>query len=131
MNELLRQVYSANNFRKQGHEIIDLLADYIEEIEGHSAMSVLPAMSPDKMRNLWKSEMKEKNIPSPVALLKEVITRSIHIHHPRYMGHQVCAPAPITALASMVTDLLNNGTGIYEMGQVGSMMEFAIIGILA
>ncbi len=131
MNDLLKEVYSAEKFREQGHEVVDMLADYLSEIALNPSMPVLPFLPPEEMKDLWTGELKEKKISSSTALLKEIVSRSIHIHHPGYMGHQVCAPAPITALASLVTDLLNNGTGIYEMGQVGSMMEFAIIDILA
>ena len=39
------------------------------------------------------------------------------------MGHQVAVPFPDGALVGMVTDLLNNGGAIYEMGPTNSAME--------
>ena len=39
------------------------------------------------------------------------------------MGHQVAVPFPEGALVGMVTDLLNNGGAIYEMGPTNSAME--------
>ena len=39
------------------------------------------------------------------------------------MGHQVAVPFPDGALAGMVTDMLNNGGTIYEMGPANSAME--------
>lgn len=131
MNNLLKKIYHPETFREQGHQLIDLLADYLEEMSQDPSTPVLESRPPADMRAFWEKEMNHNTILSSDQLFGNIIKNSIHILHPKYMGHQVCAPAPITALASMVTDLLNNGTGIYEMGQVGSMMEFSIIKILA
>ena len=39
------------------------------------------------------------------------------------MGHQVSAPMPVTALAGMLSALLNNGQAIYEMGPAANALE--------
>ena len=41
----------------------------------------------------------------------------------RYMGHQVACILPAAATAGMVTDLLNNGQAIYEMGPIKAVHE--------
>lgn len=43
------------------------------------------------------------------------------------MGHQVSAPVPVTAIAAMVSALLNNGMAIYEMGPVATALEKWIV----
>jgi L-2,4-diaminobutyrate decarboxylase len=60
-------------------------------------------------------------------LFAEVLTDSIHLHHPRYVGHQVCAPVPLGAIAGLAGDLLNNGSAIFEMGPANTAMERAVI----
>src|SRR5262249_20266629 len=56
-------------------------------------------------------------------LVDAVLAGSNHLHHPRYVGHQVTAPLPSSSLLSMLTALLNNGTAVYEMGPVSVPME--------
>ncbi len=56
-------------------------------------------------------------------LLPAVLADSHHIHHPRYIGHQVSAPIGSAALAELVSAVLNNGTAEYEMGPVSNAME--------
>ena len=69
----------------------------------------------------WEQRMDApKGLPS---LLREVVSRSNGLQDPRYMGHQVAVPFPDGALVGMVTDLLNNGGAIYEMGPTNSAME--------
>ena len=56
-------------------------------------------------------------------LLPRVLAASHHLHHPRYVGHQVSAPIGSAALAELVSAVLNNGTGEFEMGPVSNAME--------
>ena len=56
-------------------------------------------------------------------LTADVIARSNHLHDPRYMGHQVASVIPETAATGMVTDMLNNGQAIYEMGPTNAVHE--------
>ena len=53
----------------------------------------------------------------------EVIKRTNHTHHPRYVGHQVTSPAPPTTLTALLGALLNNGMAVYEMGMSPTAME--------
>jgi L-2,4-diaminobutyrate decarboxylase len=64
-------------------------------------------------------------------LFERVLAQSHHLHHPRYVGHQVTAPLPEAALADLVSSLLNNGTAIYEMGPVSTIMERHVVRFLA
>jgi len=61
------------------------------------------------------------------AFLGEFAARSIKLHHPHYMGHQVCAPLPTAALAGLAAELLNNGMAVYEMGQAATALERWIV----
>jgi len=59
--------------------------------------------------------------------LSEFVKRAISLHQPRYLGHQVCPPAPVAALAGLVSELLNNGMAVYEMGPSATALERWII----
>ena len=55
--------------------------------------------------------------------MARVLAESNHLHHPRYVGHQVTAPLPSSALVHLASALLNNGTAVYEMGPVSAPLE--------
>jgi len=81
----------------------------------------MPWTEPALERAHWARRLGEREgLP---ALLREVVERSNGLQDPRYMGHQVAVPFPDGALVGMVTDMLNNGGAIYEMGPTNSAME--------
>jgi len=120
----LKEAYSAEEFRRTGHETIDLLADYLNSVQNSETMPVMQWKKPDEQFTYWDNYV---GTVSTNCFFKELIDKSIHVHHPKYMGHQVSAPAPITALASMVSAMLNNGMAVYEMGPVSSALEKWIV----
>jgi L-2,4-diaminobutyrate decarboxylase len=69
----------------------------------------------------------EQPAESVAEFLAEFAGRSIKLHHPHYLGHQVCAPVPAAALAGLVAELLNNGMAIYEMGPAATALERWIV----
>jgi L-2,4-diaminobutyrate decarboxylase len=56
-------------------------------------------------------------------IIEETLNNSVHLHHPRYIGHQVAVPIPHTILSEMVSALLNAGMVIYETGETSTAME--------
>jgi L-2,4-diaminobutyrate decarboxylase len=114
--------YDPEGFRTAGHAVIDQLADYLS-VTGRGDGPVLPYAKPADELTRWAVPAAE-NAPVPFAeLLPSVIAASHHLHHPRYIGHQVSAPIGTAALAELVSALLNNGTAEYEMGPVANAME--------
>ncbi len=122
----LRDAFDPEIFRAQGHRLIDALADRLtraQAAEGDVCSKVAPA---DELAH-WQARMAAG--PQPVAeFLEEFAARSIQLHHPHYMGHQVCSPAPAAALAGLAAELLNNGMAVYEMGPAATALERWIIG---
>jgi len=123
--DLINKAYDSESFRKSGHELVDLLSDYLKNIQSMEEGKVLDLKDPNEQYNYWKNYLEDQK-PSN-EFFKDIIQHSIHIHHPKYMGHQVSAPLPITALADMLGALLNNGQAIYEMGPAGNALERWII----
>lgn len=127
MENKLNKVYDHKDFKKLGYEIIDLLTDYLKDSQ-QGNIPVMDWKNPDDHYEYWKNYNIEDG--SAINLFKDIIENSIHIHHPKYMGHQVCAPAPISALASLISSMLNNGMAIYEMGPSATAIEKVIIELL-
>lgn len=123
----LEQAYSPEQFRLQGHALVDQLADYLAQALAGKLDAVLPAHAPDDLAKDWQRDFQSPHPMSLPVLMAEVLAQSNHLHHPRYIGHQVSAPLPITALCEMAAALLNNGTAIYEMGPVSTAMERNVI----
>lgn len=127
MDDKLKEVYSPAQFKKLGYELVDMLSTYLENAQ----QETIPAnnyFDPADQFRYWKNYQLNPDLPT--SLFKDIIDRSIQIHHPKYMGHQVCAPAPIGALASLVSSVLNNGQAIYEMGGSATAMEKVVVDLM-
>ena len=130
MNSILSQAFNPEAFRNEGHKLVDLLTTYLQNCREAKPMPVLPPSEPDKMVEYWTSDLND-----PTFNLQDfytaLIAQSNHIHHPRYMGHQVVPPAPLSALTELLEALLNNGMAIYEMGPASTAIERVVLRWLA
>src|SRR5690606_2936605 len=104
----------SEEFRKQGHELIDALADYLKDSTARSDMPVLNYREPDDL-------VKEYDFDHPAnrdlplgGFIRKVIGDMNHMHHPRFVGHQNSPPLTAGVIAQMCTTLLNNGVAVYE-----------------
>lgn len=114
---------SAGEFRALAHSVVDRLADHLDAC-ARRAGPVLPWAAPDEMLASWPLPTGGAD---PLALIERVIAESNHLHHPRYVGHQVTSPLPLAALGELVAALLNNSMAVYEMGPVATAMEARVI----
>lgn len=122
MTNFLTTAYSPDMFRQQGHALVDLLADHLTLAQSGES-NTLKYVEPDQMLTHWQADFAQTTPADPVALWADVLRHSIHLHNPRFMGHQVSAPLPIAALTSVLTSVLNNGQAVYEMGMTGNALE--------
>jgi L-2,4-diaminobutyrate decarboxylase len=128
--ESIQARFNPERFREQGHWLVDLLAGYLKHaVEGFSELPVLPWRDPEDMAGRWTHEFPagpggRENL---LTLFDRTLEESIHLHHPRYIGHQVSPPLPNAILADLVTSLLNNGNTIYEMSPATTAMERSVI----
>lgn len=121
MEDLLKKAYSPESFRTTAHQTVDLLADYLAKVQDGQSMPVMQWKEPDEQFDYWKNYDNKKG--GTTGFFSDLVKQSIHVHHPKYMGHQVAAPAPLTAISALVSALLNNGMAVYEMGPVSSALE--------
>lgn len=116
------QAYDPERFRREGHALIDALADALARWHAREG-AVIPWRSPDEARRAW-ADLGQGEL---VASMQQVVAASTGLHHPRYLGHQVAPPLPGAALAELVSALLNQGTGVYEMGPASAPIELAVV----
>ena len=119
--------FNPEDFRKEGHTLVDILSDYLEDALSGKEMPVLPWNDPDQLAEFFSFDSGNGEKESLQIFIKRILDYSIHIHHPHYIGHQVTSPLPLTALVQFCTTLLNNGAAIYEMGPVNMAMEKNVI----
>ncbi|WP_411031947.1 pyridoxal phosphate-dependent decarboxylase family protein [Spongiimicrobium sp. 3-5] len=127
MTSILKKAYDPDDFRKRGHRLIDDLADHLERTLEEKSKNTTSWNPPEKEHVFWKEFLQSGDEGQ---FFKEVLNHTIHLHHPKYMGHQASPTAPITALSSMVGALLNNGMAVYEMGMAPTMIEKIITDLL-
>src|SRR6185503_1272311 len=67
----------------------------------------------------------------PLALAQLVARYAIQLHHPSYMGHQVCPPLLDSAIADLLISVLNQSTAVWEMSPIGTVIEKEVVRWLA
>lgn len=121
----MHAAYDPELFRQQAHAIVDRLADHLRDV---SALPVMPNVPPRDNVAAWASDF--RGGLDAVELFTRVIRESTHLHHPGFVGHQVTAPLPLTAIAELVAGFLNNGAAVYEMGPATTAMERVVSSFL-
>lgn len=121
------RAFSSEEFRANGHAIVDILADYLEKAQTKKLDNVLPPVTPEEMLAKWPDTFPEKPSGDFLSLVHKTIELSNHLHHPGYVGHQVTSPLPLASLCSLVGSLLNNGNAVYDMGPATTIMERKLI----
>ncbi|MEL6390263.1 MAG: aminotransferase class I/II-fold pyridoxal phosphate-dependent enzyme [Bacteroidota bacterium] len=118
----LHAAFSSERFKESAHQIVELLSRFLEQTKDQSTR-VIDFHSPDETLEYWRNY----SVEDLGSYVNDVIKGSIKVHHPHYIGHQVSAPLPELATLGLVTDLLNNGMGVYEMGSAATAMERIVI----
>jgi L-2,4-diaminobutyrate decarboxylase len=107
--------------RRFAHDLVDLLFDHVEQIES------LPAVewtSPAELRDLVRID---GSTSDPLELARLVVRYANQLHHPMYMGHQVCPPFLDAASADLMISILNQSTAVWEMSPIATPIEKEIV----
>lgn len=111
--------------RRFAHRLVDLLFDHVQTIGSRPVVDWKP--SPE-LRQLVRLDAKPE---TPEALVRRVLDESIQLHHPSYMGHQVCPPFPAAAIADLLISTLNQSTAVWEMSPIATVIEKEVVRWLA
>ena len=132
MTKSLSEAFDSSSFRKTGYKLIDIISDYLELVKtGKSSFPVLPYKTPSEMYSFWEDDFQNSENSVIEDFFKIIIENSIHLHNPKYLGHQVPPVLPLAALTDFLSSFLNNATGVYEMGSAGIVLERFLIKLLA
>jgi len=121
---LLQQLYDSDDFRETGRRIIDQLSVHTNDTTSKEEKKTISWNDPTHELEYWKGFLRNGDKDH---FIEEILKRTTHTHNPKYLGHQVAATAPITALTSVVSALLNNGMAVYEMGMAPSAIEKVVV----
>src|SRR6267378_557487 len=122
----IRAAFDPDQFRSLGHKLVDRLAGYLNAATGGATMRVLPGVSADQLGAAWPARF-QAGAGRFDELVARMVAGSNHLHHPRYVGHQVAPPLPVAVLAELTVALLNNSLAVSEMGPSGAAIERSII----
>ena len=121
---LLKKAYHPETFKEYGEKMVTQIHNHLTNVLVNEQEKVISWKQPNDELAFWKNHL--KNAPAENTL-QTILEHSIHLHHPRYIGHQVCPPLPIASASSMLSSTLNNGSAVYEMGMASSAIEKIII----
>ena len=128
------EVYSPKRFREQGSAVVELIATCIEDSISGTQNKVIemtdPATAMAEVQQ-WFDQCAADESKDVAGLFSNIYQRAIRLHHPGYLGHQISPPLPDAALASLFSDFLNNGMGVFEMGVAGTAIERFVVKSLA
>ena len=117
----------AKEFRNVGHQVVDFLAGYLEDIEGKR---VFPDVEPRRVNELF-AESLPQDPSSAESVLKELEAKLFpyctHVGHPGYMGLITPSPNPVGVLADFICSAINQNVGAYSIGPSAVAMERRVV----
>jgi L-2,4-diaminobutyrate decarboxylase len=124
---LLRNAFDPESFRREGHRVVYILADFLAGSTPEKRPRVMAYEEPGAMLASWAGRFgAAPAVPFP-ELHPEILARSNDLLHPRFVGHRCTTSLPLAALGGLVGEFLNNASAIYEMGPVNVSMERQLI----
>lgn len=114
-------------FRDLGHRVVDLLAEYLDDIE---KKRVFPDVEPQLIDRLFAEDLPE-DPGSPESILHELEAKLVpyctHVGHPGYMGLITPSPSPIGVIADFICSALNQNVGAYSIGPSAVAVERRVV----
>jgi L-2,4-diaminobutyrate decarboxylase len=114
------------SMRALAHDAVDALFDHVADV---ARRPVVDWRSADDLRALVRID--DRGGAAPMPLVRMLMENAIQLHHPAYMGHQVCPPFPTAVIADLVISTLNQSTAVFEMSPIGTVIEQEVIRWLA
>jgi L-2,4-diaminobutyrate decarboxylase len=115
-----------HNMRALAHDTVDALFDHVETIAGRR---VVDWQTSDELRPNVRID--DRGGAEAMPLIRMLMENAIQLHHPAYMGHQVCPPFPSAVIADLVISTLNQSTAVFEMSPIGTVIEQEVVRWLA
>ena len=117
----------SKEFRGLGHSVVDLIADYFDQIE---SKRVFPDVAPRTVNQLFAEPLPQEATPTD-EVVRELETKLLpyctHVGHPGYMGLITPSPTPVGAIADLICSALNQNVGAYSIGPSAVAMERRVV----
>src|SRR5271154_6479674 len=113
----------SREFRDLGHRVVDLLAEYLDQIEGKR---VFPDVAPGTVNQLFSEPLPlDPSLPKDVLdeLEHKLLPYCTNVGHPGYMGLITPSPNPVGIIADFICSALNQNLGAYTIGPAAVAME--------
>jgi aromatic-L-amino-acid/L-tryptophan decarboxylase len=114
-------------FRDLGHQVVDLLAEYLEHIE---EKRVFPDAEPRTVNQLFDGPLPLEP-SSPESVLEELKDKLLpyctNVGHPGYMGLITPSPNPVGVIADFICSAINQNVGAYSIGPSAVAMERRVV----
>jgi hypothetical protein len=94
----LIQAYSSQIFHREGHRLLDILADHLKRSTSNQPFSTINYKSPVGQRAYWREKFSEPLMNTSQAFLKEVLSLSPNI---RSSGCMVTLMNPFTWISDL------------------------------
>lgn len=112
-----------NEFRRTGHQIIDMLADYFDQV---GDKPLFPDVDPAELQRIFDEPPPQKG-ESMDEVIQELTEKLLpycsHVNHPGYFGLITPTPTPAGILGDLIASALNQNIGAYAIGPSGVAME--------
>jgi len=122
--------YSPEDVRNKMEAVIDRVSNYLTQSQDREGKVLQQVQSEHLAVKLdIESWIRRGNRSTQeiTDFLDAYLDNSMHIHHPRYIGHQVAVPHAASGIADYIHGSINNPMAIYEMGPSAAVIEQAII----
>jgi L-2,4-diaminobutyrate decarboxylase len=110
------------SMRALAHDAVDALFDHVGDI---ARRPVVDWHSADDLRA--RVRIDDRGGAAAMPLVRLLMENAIQLHHPAYMGHQVCPPFPAAVIGDLVISTLNQSTAVFEMSPIGTVIEQEVI----
>ncbi|MQA89508.1 MAG: aminotransferase class I/II-fold pyridoxal phosphate-dependent enzyme [Gemmatimonas sp.] len=131
LNKTVPPDMDLQEFRANGHRLVDLLADHLETI---GTRPLFPEVKPEAVYDDFAEPLPGQ--PTPLAevidtLEAKLLPHVTQVNHPGYFGYITPTPTPAGILADFVASALNQNLGLYSLGPAAVAIERRTIRWLA
>ena len=121
---------SIDDFRRSGHQVVDWIADYLENPRD---LPVLPDMQPGDLVKRLPGSAPEQGEPMD-AILEDfhslIVPAVTHWNHPRFMAYFPSSASPPGVLGEMLSAALNTNAIVWKSSPANTELEMVTMGWL-
>jgi len=115
-----------DRWRAEAHRLVDMIFDHVGTVADGPVVRWAPPAEMDA-DPAWQIDIGGAEPSRLTELARTLAQGSIQLHHPRYVGHQVCPPFAPAILADLAIATLNQSTAVWEMSPAATTVEKKVI----